>query len=655
MKILRIELRNFKAARSLVLEPKGADLRIYGDNGAGKTTIADAFFWLFFDKDSQNRKDFDIKTIDPQTGEALHNLEHEVSILLDFGDGHATELRKTYKELWVKPRNSPKSEFSGHTTDYRVNGVPVQKGEYDRTVAGICDEKRLRELTDPTHFNVNLSWQDRRKELLSVCGDITDEDVIKANPKLSGLPAILGRHTLDDYKKIITARRKEIASSMQTIPARIDEQSRALATAVEATPIDPQALKDELQALNEQRARIVAGGEIADKTKTLRELEAAAQEIVNDLREKSGKAFEDAQQSLRGVQAELAQAESNAYTLRSQLEADRRAAASIDTELAAKRAEFTRVNAGVFEFDGTDTCATCGQALPAEDVAGTRAKAEGDFNERKASALTRNRAEGIDLKEKATTLATKIARKEAEVAELDKQVADLSAKRDAAQATSVAAQAPPANLDADPALAKNKKAQDILRMQIDELNATAKGALMEVDAQVLEATAKIEEASQGAARVKQREEAQARVAQLKKEEERLGAEIENIDAELFLAEEFIRAKVSMLTGRINSRFRLARFKLFEQQINGGLAECCETVVDGVPYSSLNHGSRLNVGLDIIDTLAEHYKFAPPIFIDNAESVTSILPTSGQQIQLVVSEADKALRIEIHQAQEAATA
>ena len=91
---------------------------------------------------------------------------------------------------------------------------------------------------------------------------------------------------------------------------------------------------------------------------------------------------------------------------------------------------------------------------------------------------------------------------------------------------------------------------------------------------------------------------------------------------------------------------MARFKLFENQVNGALAECCETTYNGVPYSNLNNGARLNIGLDIINTLAEHYGFSPPVWLDNAESVTDILPTKGQQIRLIVSGMDKKLRIEL---------
>jgi hypothetical protein len=65
----------------------------------------------------------------------------------------------------------------------------------------------------------------------------------------------------------------------------------------------------------------------------------------------------------------------------------------------------------------------------------------------------------------------------------------------------------------------------------------------------------------------------------------------------------------------------------------------------VPYSNLNHGARLNVGLDIINTLSDFYNFNAPIFVDNAEAVTQLIPTRSQLIRLVVSEKDKKLRME----------
>jgi len=101
----------------------------------------------------------------------------------------------------------------------------------------------------------------------------------------------------------------------------------------------------------------------------------------------------------------------------------------------------------------------------------------------------------------------------------------------------------------------------------------------------------------------------------------------------------------MLTDRINSRFELARFKLFDIQVNGAIAECCEVTYEGVPWTSLNTGAQVNIGLDMIRTFSAHYGTAPPIFIDHSESVTQLLETPGQQIRLIVSDAYQELHVE----------
>jgi hypothetical protein len=138
-----------------------------------------------------------------------------------------------------------------------------------------------------------------------------------------------------------------------------------------------------------------------------------------------------------------------------------------------------------------------------------------------------------------------------------------------------------------------------------------------------------------------------RIEELKAQEKKLAAEYERLEGELYLTEEFIRQKVSLLEEKINSKFEMARFKLFNVLVNGAVEECCETTYQGVPFSSLNNGARINVGLDIIRTLARHYNFYPPIFIDNREAVTSLIDMGDQQvISLIVSEKDKELRVEI---------
>src|SRR5690625_6118135 len=73
LKLQNLVLTNFKGIKHFELNAAG-DVQVYGDNATGKTTLFDAFVWLMFDKDSQNQKDFSIKTL--VGGKTVHNLNH---------------------------------------------------------------------------------------------------------------------------------------------------------------------------------------------------------------------------------------------------------------------------------------------------------------------------------------------------------------------------------------------------------------------------------------------------------------------------------------------------------------------------------------------------------------------------------------------------
>lgn len=137
----------------------------------------------------------------------------------------------------------------------------------------------------------------------------------------------------------------------------------------------------------------------------------------------------------------------------------------------------------------------------------------------------------------------------------------------------------------------------------------------------------------------------ARRTELIAEEQTLSLEYGKLEQRLFLLEEFVKTRVDLLTDTINNKFKLVKFKLFETAINGGIQEVCEPTVNGANYSTgLNNAARINAGLDIINTLMEHYDKRVPVFIDNAESINEILPIETQLITLTVSK-DKELKVE----------
>ena len=201
LKLISLTLKNFKGIRSFHLDARGENARVFGDNATGKTTLFDSFLWLLFDKDSQNKKDFSIKTLDGN-GKEMHNLEHEVEGMFSL-DGRTITLRKVFTEKWTRKRGSATSEFTGHETNYFIDGVPVKKKEYVDRVDQIVKEDIFKLLTSPSFFNEQVKWQDRRKILLEICGDISDMDVIASESKLSSLPGILNGRTIEEHRKEI--------------------------------------------------------------------------------------------------------------------------------------------------------------------------------------------------------------------------------------------------------------------------------------------------------------------------------------------------------------------------------------------------------------------------------------------------------------------
>ena len=281
----RLTLRNFKGIRDITIEPEGEDLDIFGRNAAGKTTLADGVSWLLFGKDSLGQTDFEIKTLTP-SGESLHNLDHEVEGVL-LVDGRTITLKRTYHEVYTKRRNEPQKSFTGHETVYHVDGVPVQKKEYEQRIAAIADESAFRLLTSPTFFNEALDWKKRRAILLEVCGDASDAEVIASDKALAKLPEVLLGRSLEDHKKVVAARRKEINKELELLPARIDEATKGLPNTSDVTK--PEALEGDIANLRAaietkraEKAQVSSGGAVAEARVRLRECEAEIQRVRNE-------------------------------------------------------------------------------------------------------------------------------------------------------------------------------------------------------------------------------------------------------------------------------------------------------------------------------------------------------------------------------------
>jgi DNA repair exonuclease SbcCD ATPase subunit len=649
MRLIALTLRNFKGIKSFTLDTQGGNADLFGDNATGKTTLFDAFTWLLFDKDSQNKKDFEIKTLG-KDNQPMHGLEHEVEATLDVDDGHAINLRKVYKEKWTKKRGSASAEFTGHTTDYFIDSVPVKKSEYEARIAEIASEDIFKLLTSPTYFNEQLHWEKRRQILLEVCGDISDEEVIASDKALAELPKILGNHSLEDYRKIIAARRVKINDELKKIPVRIDEVTQGLPDLSNfernELQVDIDSLRERIREKEQELSRIESGGEIAEKRVQLKEAEGDLIILKNQLQGKISEQIDAKRQELQQIKASLYDWQSEVKNKKGALKHSQQQIAKLETEMGKLREDWGRANDQQFHFEQDDTCPTCGQSLPAEKLNAAREKALAAFNRSKAERLEFITANGKERKQSAElhqgeiqTLNDEIQSAEAKAEEYAQKARELELLIENMLKDSCAYQE-------DPAYVAKVGEKQTLEEQMKQLLQDAAVVNDGVKKEIEELGGVLLEKQTCLAKFDQYEKGQTRIEELKAQERDLAAEYEKLEGELYLTEEFIRAKVNLLEEKINSKFKLARFKLFNTLVNGGVEECCETLYNGVPYSGgLNNGHRNAVGMDIINTLSEHYGFYPPIFVDNAESITVLPEMTAQVIRLVVSENDKVLRVE----------
>jgi hypothetical protein len=642
MKLKKLTLTNFQGMRSFTLDTEGGhDTSIFGDNAQGKTTIYNAFLWLLFEKNSLGVKDFEIKTRD-ENGNVIPSIDHAVEAVLEI-DGKDVTLKRVYLEKYTKKRGASAAEFTGHITEHFVDGVPKSKGEYQEFVDNIAPEKLFMTITNPTYFNELLTWQDRRQILLGLCPPVDDAEIISGNPELAPLAEILSTRTVDDAKKVEAATRKKINDELNAIPGRIDEATRAIpgnATGnLEALATRAQKIAAEIEPLKAARLSVLSGGQAAELQKELSEIDHHILVMKNKHLAAAGASCESERKQLNEWGSQL-------QTLEMQVEADRGKASMLRKKIegykdASRDISARWISQNKKQFVPGAACPTCGQEYPEHLVD----QQEADFKRAKAQALEAivqngktNEASWKECESSLVALESKIVTDEKAAAILRDQV-DSTRKIIASKATPPPFETLPEYLELD------GQRQAIIQ-KIADLQAGNQSSLAEVDAKILEKGTELDEINRTITAIESAEGQRRRVEELKAREKELAKQFEQSEKILFLIEQFIRVKVSLLEEAINNRFEIVRFKLFDQAINGGVTETCVCTVGGVPYPSVNNGARIQAGCEIVAVLQDHYNLLAPVFIDNRESVTSLPPLPCQTISLVVSEADKALRIEI---------
>lgn len=638
IKLNKLRLENFKSHRSLCINFDGRNATILGDNATGKTSVFDAFMWLLFSKDSLGNgdKSTEIKPLD-STGEVRdHSAVTEVEAVL-LVNGEETALRRTYQEVWTTKRGAAEASYDGNVSEYYVDGVPCKKNAFDAKVQEIVQEETFRLLTSTSYFAKDLSWQKRREILFGIIGVAEDDLILSTDEQFAPLIEAKGRLALADFKAKLLSEKRGLVGARNEIPARINECQK---TIDDLGALDFEAAKAELDILNARKESIsgelvaigrstAADGKRVELQQAQLELEKLEEE--NRRHRESQKLGQPDVKGLLVQQAQLTRRETQAKDARAR---EQNYVLFTEKHIADARERWISVNGETFTGG---CCPTCGQSLPAEQLKAARDTFEA--NRRRQLRDIEQSAERLKQEKAAAELRVKQC--DEDICSLQDEIAVLNEQIEKAERCTVTV------TDMEGYQEKAAGIREWIRQLQGELeklsqDAYAAGAELRVDLGIV--TAQVNEKMAIISKEAALQYAKGRICELREDAARGAEKLNEIEKYLFLMDEYSRYKTKFVEDSVNDCFRIARFRLFREQANGGVEDRCDVVYDGVPYIALNSGAKINVGVDIINTLSEAYGVMVPLFVDNAESVTQLEPSGTQVIRLVVSENDKELRV-----------
>lgn len=668
--IQKLNLINFKGIKSLNIDFDN-QTDILGANGTGKTTIADAFTWLLFGKDTTDRKEFEIKTLD-ENGNVIPMIDHEVSATL-LVDNETLTIKRILRENWVKKRGQEDREFAGNKIDLYWNEVPMTITEFNKKINNLLDEQVFKMITSPTYFN-SIKWQDRRSLLIDIFGEVSNQEVAKGNTAFEKLLEKLTQgKTLEDYKAQISASIKKAKEDLKAIPSRIDEVFRGKPEAQ-----DFKYLETELSSKNKSLAKI--DEQIADTNKAydskleeqrglklkinnlkseIEIIEQKAKNEANDRLKPDTSVLDSLVKEKDAKNQELESFENALKTLETKKHSIEQSILSVNTKMDKKREEWQNENAKELTFNDNDFhCPTCKREFESGDVEVKKTEALKNFKKNKENCLNQINIEGGNLKKEKESLEVelktineRIEKGNISIKDSKTELQSIIDKIDIEYSNNLSngLESKPVEEVVESILAANNEYQEkILEMEsyeaeIHEIPTVDNSELVDKRKTLVFEIDSIKTKLQTKTQI---EAADKRISELQAEEKTLSQQIANVEKEQFLIESFIKAKVDALENVLNSKFNFVKFKMYDQQINGGFKDSCEVTINGVPYSDANTASKINAGLDVINVLSKFYGISAPIFIDNAESVHTLIDTDCQLIRLIVSESDTKLKVKV---------
>lgn len=627
---------------------------IYGANHTGKTTVIDAILWVLFDKNSEGASVFGIDTKD-ENNNVIPNLEHSVKLVLTI-DGVERTLEKVRKDVWTKPRGQEEKVLTGHTTNYFINGNKYTQTEYKAEISNILNDARFKCITNPMFFPT-LPPTEQRMLLEQMVGETNFVDVVSTKEEWTLLEKYIENGDVERFRENLAYKIKLVKEELKLIPSRISEHTNELAELQSKDynfPILEKRIAEiekGLQHYDDMLADASKGSDEKYKSKMavrkqIQAYEAERDSIIDKINKENRESEQLHESVISSIEDAIAKQRKNIRDANVDAQSNERRKELLEKQKVDFRTRWQQVEDETFQWDeANEVCPTCHQRLPQEDIDTLRERLQGNFNESKAK-----KQELLDIE------AESIAKKQNEIEEerkrcaTDKQEAEeriVHLEKELEKAKGIQPEKKDYTTDSRvvelTSLIKGEE-DKLQQLEQEEDNTTQQEAINRIKEQK-QGQQQLRDQLRDQLQVKlQIERKEKRIAELTTEQQTLSQQLTGLEQQDNTAIKLVQFYIEELEKKVNKMFDIVRFTMFEHHLNGNIKTKCECTMHGTPYQDLSNSEKINAGIDIINAMCRHHNAFAPIIVDNAESITDILPTASQQIRLVVSAQDKELTV-----------
>jgi hypothetical protein len=608
---------------------------ISAENGTGKSTIVDAYMWLWCNKDSSLN---DNPAIFPNDNrECTPTVAIEVEI-----DGKPVAITKRQKRKQSKTGDNSVA----YTNFYEVNSVEVSKANFEKKLAeyGV----NFNHFLVLSHADVFLTGirekkarEQMRDTLFQLANIRSDLEIAKADTKLSELASLLENYSIEEVEAMQNATLRKIRDEY----GKKGEILKAKIEGMELSKVDIDVAELELQknALNEQITDIKARQN--DLSKQLEEIDKASNGIlelkfqVNDLirqaNEENYKAGADIKNKISEKKFLIDKTDRTIKDTEKDITCIKSKIGDYQGNIEKLRSKYKDVQCLAFD-ENSLVCSYCGQEYPEEKKDELRA----EFESHKAEELKTIEENGKHIKseieveqETLRTLELELAEHKESlempntaIAELENQLAALP------QSIDILGRADIVELNKQIAekeqAMKSANSQAEIRQELSDQLDTLQAELSEVEKKIALSVRNVEIDEQ--------------ISNLKAKQRDYEQNIADCDRVKYQLDLLSKKKNELATNDINSHFEIVKWQLFDYQKNGEYKNTCIPIIDDYKYGvATNKGREVLAKLDIIKGLQKFYGESYPVFVDNSECLSdktvSRINMDCQLIMLKVSE------------------